>query len=442
MLKHQIKMLNYLNINKCGALLCEMRTQKTLPMIKHIETNKLFPTLILCPNAAINGWKYWINEGYKFKYTYIINNFDIENLSTINIYNIEKIRVNPNFLNEINWKCIILDESQCIINPKSLLSKFLLNQKITSVKTKIKKLSNFKSIINAEYKYILTGTPIENSELGFFNQFKFINLISQDLSYYQFRMKYFYLSGFQWKINNNGKKFINDCLDKTLQLLREDIGYKDKKIYLQRVVQPCFEFKRIYKKVKNEFILEYKKEEKFTKWVLQKYIWLRKLCGGFIEDEFKFNQKIKELDYLLKTELKDKKIIIRCEFKQEVNILKKYFNKINVENISLGGDNTIQHNVLLLIFKIKKSLLICICTNDVLNQGTDLSFVDTLIFYSTPESSIQRKQIEDRHISLEKTESILIIDLLFEKSLDIHILKNLKRKYAKQKFIKKFISEY
>ena len=332
LLKHQIKMLSYLNKNKHGALLCEMRIQKTLPMIMHIKRNKLFPALIFCPTAAIAGWEYWLNEGYKFNFSYSVNNFNILLLSGINIYNIEKIRVNPEFLNTINWKCIVIDESQCLINPKSLLVKFLLNQKITSVKTKISKLQNFKSTIKAEYKYILTGTPIENSELGYFNQFKFIELIPKELSYYQFRMRYFYLSGFDWKINSYGKNFINNCINKTFRLNREDIGFKDNKIYIQRIVIPCNEFKRLYKKVKNEFILEYKKEEKFTKWVLQKYIWLRKLCGGFIEDEFKFNQKIKELDYLLNTELKDKKILIRCEFIQEAQLLQSQFNKLNIEN--------------------------------------------------------------------------------------------------------------
>jgi hypothetical protein len=441
MLKHQIKMLSYLNKNKHGALFCEMRTQKTLPMIKHIIIKKLYPALILCPNSAIAGWEYWLKFGCNFD-EYIINNFNNDDTNKINIYNLEKLRVNPQFLSGINWKCIVLDESHNIKNPKSLLCKLLLGQKITSKKTKINKLKNFTACVDAEYKYILSGSPIEYNELDYFNQFKFLNFFKDALTYYQFRMQNFYLAGFNWKLRDVGKKIIAQCLNKCLQLTREDIGFKNKKIYVQRSIAPCSEFKRIYNKLKKEFTLEYKKEEKFTKWVLQKYIWLKKLCGGFTEDIFKFNQKVKELHYLINSELKGNKIIVRCEFIQEVELLQTYFNKHCIDNITMTGSNTKRHPILLNTFKLNKYLLLCFTTNDVLVEGVDLSYIDTLIFYSSPESSIIRKQIEDRHISLHYNKPILIIDLQYEKTLDIHIFKGLQKKYDRQKIIKQYVVQH
>lgn len=170
---YQHKGLNWLfNMKKIGlgALLADdMGLGKTVQIIALItKLKKTEKVLLVVPASLVSNWaqeieKFAPNIKYKilhkgYKDNKVLKNFDdkasldqgqvfITTYSMISKYE---------YISEINWDCLIIDEAQAIKNSSTKQAKLVKNMK-------------------ANFKIALTGTPIENSLTDLWSIFDFIN---------------------------------------------------------------------------------------------------------------------------------------------------------------------------------------------------------------------------------------------------------------------------
>ena len=135
---HQIIGVEYLSASESFALFCEQGTGKTLMMLTRVkeilEKNQEATCLIVAPKAVLGAWSRDIQKffpGVKCFARCTIINYDI----------LHKIETNT-------YTIVVLDESHYIKNRATKRAKLC------------HKLS-----IKAKYRYIMTGTPINNGKL-------------------------------------------------------------------------------------------------------------------------------------------------------------------------------------------------------------------------------------------------------------------------------------
>lgn len=200
MRQYQAEGLNWLNFLQTaglgGCLADDMglgKTIQTLALLQHNKENMIpvgkgqnsvelslftntenrLTSLVIVPASLIYNWENEIKRfapgmkviSYKGnqrkKTTTYFNNFDI----ILSSYH--TIRQDIDLISTFRFHYIILDESQVIKNPASMLYKTV-------------------SRLNSDYKLVLTGTPVENSLTDLWTQLNFVNPgLLGDLSYFR-----------------------------------------------------------------------------------------------------------------------------------------------------------------------------------------------------------------------------------------------------------------
>ncbi len=147
--------LNFLYENKLGACLADdMGLGKTLQVISFIESvyDKIERILIVCPISILINWQ---QEIYRFSQmdSYIyhggVRSFPDDTKIILTSYGIMKKEA-YNFFSTINFDILVLDEVQHLKNIKSLGSRAV-------------------RLLNANFKISMTGTPVENDLIEFYN---------------------------------------------------------------------------------------------------------------------------------------------------------------------------------------------------------------------------------------------------------------------------------
>lgn len=148
-----------------GVLADDMGLGKTLEMISLISSDdSKLPTLIVCPKSLTFNWKNEIEKWDKSLDALVIygNAFDRINMingigeeKRIYITSYDSLRNDVNLYENKKFRFIVLDEGQFIKNSGA--------QKTKAVKS-----------LNGEVRFVLTGTPIENSLGDLWSIFDFI----------------------------------------------------------------------------------------------------------------------------------------------------------------------------------------------------------------------------------------------------------------------------
>lgn len=137
------------------------KTLQSLSFLRHIHNQKPNATsIIICPTSLIYNW---LKECQKFTPSLKAAAFhgsgrEMPNFDKIDllITSYGTFRNDLEKLKNIDFEICILDESQAIKNPIAHITKA-----VSEVKTK--------------YKYILSGTPLQNNTFDLYSQFNFIN---------------------------------------------------------------------------------------------------------------------------------------------------------------------------------------------------------------------------------------------------------------------------
>lgn len=419
----QILPISYLRNHQHVALFMEMRLGKTLCAIRQCLqypprcAQAGLRVLVVCPSSCFKSWVDELELENERDYQILIGTRQqrldmIASLKRWNIINKEGHIAIPEIANP-KWDAVILDESIFVKNPKAKVTKFFLR--------------NFREV---PHRWILTGKPNPESDLEFWCQLAFLDGCAfGSYTYWDFRTKYFepaYM-GYKWTHKLGAPTAIRKYVARRAFVLRrKDVSNDVAKVYETRTIQMPRKIRKIYRTIVREFILETDTSVKTTKWAMQKFIWLRKLCGGFADKDFIWDGKLSELLLILQTELAGENVVVWFDYNCELFETQRVLAANKIKCNMLYGKIDIKKRMQVLQ-DFGKTFNVLLLQQAVSQTGVNLSASDTSIYYSTPLGCNAREQTEDRIVALNK-QSVLIIDLVVENSIDEKLIDLVKQK--------------
>jgi hypothetical protein len=408
-----------------------MRLGKNCVTIRRCKTYsdcKLF--LIVCPNPAFTSWKKelaregveppveligtrpqrlkkLLSAGLAFGGWYIINKEGWKALPEIA---------------QVQWDVVILDE-KFITEPTAKVTQFFL--------------SNFR---NVKHRWQLSGKIAPESDLQWITPLWFLNpkIWGQSppwkrANYFKIRDKYFTpsrLNHFEWSLKADMKDEFHRIISKNCFLLdQKDVKLGGIIIYEQRPVKLPDNLRKAYTKLAKEFLLEIDGQEiARTIYAPGKHTLFRRLCGGFIPGVPPWYGKVDDLVELLTGELKGVPTIIWAIFTEEIDALERALGAVGrvvrVDGSVVDTPANPKRSKAVAAFQAGKYDWF-LAHPGCFQYGEDLSRAKAMIYYSTPESADMREQSEKRFVNLTKSDSLLVIDMPCEDTVEEDIVTSL-----------------
>lgn len=322
-----------------GILADEMGLGKTIQVIYYIkqmlkdnENNKF---LIVVPTSLAYNWDHEFDSfgsnikrkicvGNKDKRTKILRNLNDTNV-IITTYGL--LREDEELYNNLNFNTMVIDEAQNIKNNMAGITKV------------VKK-------VNAETKFALTGTPLENSILELWSIFDFI-MPGYLASLTKFQSKYkikdfdedseILIKGLSKQINpfilrRKKQDVVKELPDKLINDIYIELKDEQKKLYVA-------ELERV--KEEMEKIIETEGMNKARFLILQLITKLRQICidPSIVYDNYKDgSNKLEQLESIVNEYIKNNhKILIFSSFKTALNIVKEKLNKAKIKTYMIDG---------------------------------------------------------------------------------------------------------
>lgn len=322
-----------------GILADEMGLGKTIQVIYYIkqmlkdnENNKF---LIVVPTSLSYNWDHEFDSfgsnikrkicvGNKDKRTKILRNLNDTNV-IITTYGL--LREDEELYNNLNFNTMVIDEAQNIKNNMAGITKV------------VKK-------VNAETKFALTGTPLENAILELWSIFDFI-MPGYLASLTKFQSKYkikdfdedseILIKGLSKQINpfilrRKKQDVVKELPDKLINDIYIELKDEQKKLYVA-------ELERV--KEEMEKIIETEGMNKARFLILQLLTKLRQICidPSIVYDNYKDgSNKLEQLESIVNEYIKNNhKILIFSSFKTALNIVKEKLNKAKIKTYMIDG---------------------------------------------------------------------------------------------------------
>lgn len=414
--RHQEIALSYLRANNYFALFMEQGTGKTLVglfrILDLLKGGHIEDALIVAPKSALGAWERDME---------LFDELDQEILKNgITLINYDKVwrgdKKSPYFK---KWGCIVLDEAHAIKNRTSRRSKFIL-----------------KLGCMADYRYILTGTPISNGQLeNIWSLYCFLDPYMErgypysrifGGSYKEFENKYCILNMY-----HKPSSYIHV---KELQSIINQYSYRIKKVdcldlpekLSDEIIKVDLSEKKLYKKLATESaILDL---DILAENPLARLVKLRQLASGHIKldngeiMEVK-TEKISILQELIEGYEDDKKLVIFAEFKYSIKKISELLTKLKIKYVVLDGeqkDKTIWRK-----FQNDKTIRIIVCQYQTASAGIDLYASDTIIYYEPTLRSNMLEQSRDRIHRTGQKNKCSYIHLLTKGTVEVDIYRAL-----------------
>ncbi len=361
---HQVHGIRTAEVVKDLGLFYDMGTGKTRTMIEIIrrqyaKRNRLMRTLILAPIKVCPNWK---DEFGKFSK---INPRDVlvltgtgrqrvrqfvtkvgENLegSCIVVTNYQSMEMKDFYDLLLKWRpeIVVCDESQNLKNPQSKRAKALVS--ITD---------------KTEHNYILTGTPILNSAMDLFMQFRVLDRGETfGKNFFAFRGKYFEdenrnmpkLAHFpKWVPRMDADVDLQARVrSKTLRVMKQDC--LDLPPFVRQLVYAELspEQARAYREMHNDFItwINSKHDEPtpvVANLAIVKALRLQQIVTGFVNDEMGVAHRLpcprlKVLGELLEELTPGHKVIVWANFRENYAMIRELLESMKIPFAEVHGE--------------------------------------------------------------------------------------------------------
>lgn len=310
------------------------KTVQTLAFLQHLKNESPGSTcLLIMPTSLLYNWEM---EAKKFtpnlkilNYTGINRNKSSKHFSNYDLVltSYGTTRIDSDIIADYYFNYIILDESQAIKNPDSLISK------------KVRELKSRR-------KLVLTGTPIENSTMDLWSQMSFINpgLLGNE-SYFK---KTFQIPIEKRKDEDKTRK-LNSIIKPFL--LRRDKGQVaddlPEKIINVRYCNMTDQQREVYEKEKNAYrskiidLIEHEGMAKSQMLLLQGLSQLRQIANHpkMTDPNYEGDSgKLEEIAYMIENTLaKNHKILVFSQFVKHLSIVRKHLEEKHIQYSYLDG---------------------------------------------------------------------------------------------------------
>lgn len=432
--EHQKEGVKFLLSRPKSILADDMGLGKTYISVIAALESKAEKILIVCPSSLKINWQREINyltddsvsiidgkdwiSGSKFT----IINFDIlKNFTTIGKDPDDTMKRYTNELNEEKFDLIIVDEAHNLKNPKSNRGKILQDVALKE---------------HVERVWLLTGTPISNRPMDYFNLLKIIESpIASNWNF--FAKRYCEMKKFTRECKN-GKKITNYVTDGASNL--DELYLKTKNTLLRRKKTEVLDMpdKTIIANtldLTNSEVLEY--EDLWGEYLLKRKNEGKRNNHKIIESkdmiEIGLLRKfigLKAIPHTIKLAEnaieQGNKVIIFTNYTEELETLAQYFGDISV--IHHGPMNDKQKQKSVDDFQKKDKIKVFIGNIVSAGVGITLTASNIVIFNSFDWVPGLNEQCEDRSYRIGQKNNVTIYYQLFKNTISQRIWATLKRK--------------
>ena len=417
-----------------GILADDMGLGKTIQLLavilSNIEKNKdAKPSIVVCPSSLSLNWK---NEIDKFapsiKTLVIHGNADErkKQIESINKYNLvitsyDLLKRDIDIYKEIkhSFKYIIADEAQYIKNNNT--------QNARAIK-----------VIEAETRYALTGTPIENSLSELWSIFDFI------MPGYLFRYKKFKELYEMPIVRDNDnvamkklktliepfilrrtkKEVLTELPDKTITVLNNEMQDEQLKLYMSYMAEARKEVKQELKE--NGF-------EKSQIKILALLMRLRQICchpSLFISNYKGESSKLNQCIELLKDAiLSGHKILLFSGYSSMLEIIEKELKKEDIKYFKLTGQTKVGDRIKLVDeFNSNDEIKVFLISLKAGGTGLNLIGADMVIHYDPWWNLSAENQATDRTYRIGQKKNVQVYKLITKDSIEEKIYELQERK--------------
>lgn len=423
-------------------------TTITILRNKFNQHRKVFRTLIVAPIIVLQNWKdEWakyskidpekvvvlLGDG-KQRISSLRRARAHNNDQMIVITNYEALVAIKGFAEELSaWgpEAVVLDESHRVKNPQSKRTKQAI-----------------KLCDGARFKYILSGTPVLNSPMDVFAQFRCLDGGETfGKNFFLFRAQYFWdknagmpkdryfpawvpREGIAEKFNEliyrKGMRAVKDeCLDLP--------PFIKKRVY----VEMSAEQKRLYGQMAEDFIAFLNDKACTAQLAITKMLRLQQILTGFITLEGGESQLLKTtpredaLEELLEDLTPGHKVIVWCVFQQNYAQVRRVCEKLKINYVEGHGQiSTKEKYANVVRFNDDDSCRVLIGNPKAMGIGINLVSSSVSIYFSRSHSLEDDLQSEARNYrgGSERHASITRYDLVCKNTLDEKILQSLEQK--------------
>jgi SNF2 family DNA or RNA helicase len=317
---------------------------------------------------------------------------------------------------------LVVDESQRIKNGQALRTRYLIVQGR-----------------KAEYRRILTGTPITKGIEDLYSQFVFLGVgLTRFKSFYGFRSTFCKMGGFEGRkiVGYQNQDWLQELLaPHMIRHLKEECLDLPEKIYINELVMMTPEQKALYHAVRKESIDELTRLmgvdgglAAAAEAAVTRLIRLRQISGGF--DPYTHKPMAggsPKLDRMLELieELGDEKIVIFCAFVNEIEACAKTLGDAALTYYGKTDARTRADVIKQFMEDPSKRYLI---SNQTGSTGITLTVSARMFFFSNGFNLEHRLQEEDRIHRIGQHKTCFYTD--FECGpVDRKIIKDLKAKH-------------
>jgi len=429
---HQTISFDFLRKLKRGALFLEMGTGKTKVVIDVLAWlllgGKIEKILYIAPNSTLENIQGEFEKHSPVDFSIsIIRGTKKKRLalldmgSQIDIINYEGLySVFPKIWSN-NYDVVICDESSKIKNPRARRSK--LAHKLGE---------------RVDYKYILTGTPISQSPIDIFSQYKFLDPTIFGFSYVLFRNEYAVMGGWMAK-EIVGYQNMDQLRDKIFQcairFTKKDCLDLPEKVYeiLRIDMEP--NQRKAYEEMRRNLITEVKGKTMSVALLITKLVRLQQITSGFIvaDDTGKEisipngNAKLREIVELMEEILQESKAVIWCRFIRDIHSLGNIFSGYN-PSFLYGAIAPALREKEIKKFQEDPLCRLLIAQPMTGGLGINLTAASYSVHFSNSFSLEERIQAEDRLHRIGQENKVTYVDLVCRGTVDEAILKVLKGK--------------
>ncbi len=461
---HQKEALEKAKDKECYALLFDCGTGKTLCSIQIVRHKfkvhkQILPTLILAPVIVLENWR---EEWQKFsnvpdERVLILNgpvkkrikllNEGLERLGNqlIVITNYEGIVSSDAFFNDIYTNLVpdvlIVDESQRIKSHSSKRTKLVI------------KLAD-----QTKYKYLLTGTPILNSLLDIYSQFRVLdNGESFGSNFYSFRARYFYDKNIgmpnhvhfpNWVVRPEAYEEVKEKIyKKAMRVKKEDCLTLPPLVKQKIYVELSPKQNKLYEEMLNNFVTSLDDKVVSADMALTKTLRMLQIVTGFIKDDdnnltsFETPRK-KAIKELLSDICEHSKVLVWCCFKENYAQIRDICTALKIKFVEAHGE--ISSNAkyeAINSFNTNPDYKVLIGHPGSLGVGVNLVSASYSIYYSRTYNLEHDIQSEARNYrgGSEIHQKITRIDIVAKDTIDEIIMDSLANKFGEAEKILSFI---
>lgn len=423
---------------------------------KYAKEGKVMRTLILAPSVVLKNWKneFGLYSKVDKNMIYVLDGpvkkrieriKEMQNYSAIFITNYDVMQ-DDNLVNAfISWgvEILVCDEAHYLKSYKSKRSK-----SVATIADKCK------------HRYLLTGTPILNSAMDLFQQYRILDGYKGSEStfgtnFFAFRSRYFVDKNASWSTNKNHyPEFIPR--DYTYPIMMDKIKSNTTRwtkdecldlpdLVIQNIeVDVSSEQKRLYEEMRKDYITFITDQDNqgvpravVARLAITKALRMQQIVSGFCKTDdgsiirIKDVPRLKAVRELLEQLVDGHKIIIWACFKENYSMLREVCEELGIKSVELHGDVSVKEkNEAIHKFETDPSVRVLIGNQAAGGVGVNLVAASYSIYYSRTfklGDDIQSESRNHRRGS-ENHQKITRINLIANNSIDELIATALSKK--------------